>query len=58
MLIDPVEREHVLGRVDRDALKLHQDGPWLEYDSSTVARNAVGPSTPTTRFTIRGAATR
>ena len=25
------------------------DGPWLMYDNSTLARDAVGPSTPTTR---------
>jgi hypothetical protein len=27
----------VLGRIDRDALKLHEDGPWLLYDNSTLA---------------------
>src|SRR3954447_14357095 len=48
LLVDTVQREHVLGRVDRNALKLHEDGPSLEHDSPTSARDAVGPSTPTT----------
>src|SRR3954466_8293657 len=48
LLVDTVQREHVLGRVDRNALKLHEDGPSLEHDSPTLARDAVGPSTPTT----------
>src|SRR4051812_37491950 len=47
LLVDTVQREHVLGRVDRNALKLHEDGPSLEHDSPTLARDAVGPSTPT-----------
>src|SRR4051794_14487806 len=48
LLVDTVQREHVLGRVDRNALKPHEDGPSLEHDSPTLARDAVGPSTPTT----------
>src|SRR4051812_23209453 len=47
LLVDTVQREHVLGRVDRNALKLHEDAPSLEHDSPTLARDAVGPSTPT-----------
>jgi hypothetical protein len=47
-----MQREHVLGRIDRDALKLHGDGPWLVCDNSTFARDAVGPSTPTTGVEI------
>jgi len=42
-----MQGEHVLGRIDRNALKLHLDGPWLLYDNSTLAQDAVGPSTPT-----------
>ena len=49
LLIDPMEGEDVLGCVDRDALILHGDGPWLMNDNSTLAQDAVGPSTPTTR---------
>jgi hypothetical protein len=45
LLSDAMEGEHVLGRIDRDALKLHAGGPWLRFDNSTVARDAVGPST-------------
>jgi len=47
LLIDTMQREHVLGRVDRNALKPHWGGPWLVCDNSTLARDAVGPSTPT-----------
>src|ERR1700739_4674247 len=48
LLIDTMKREHVLGRVDRDALKLHLDGPWLMDDNSTLAREDVAPApTPT-----------
>jgi hypothetical protein len=43
-----MEREHVFGRIDRNALKLDRDGPWAVCDNSTLARDAVGPSTPTT----------
>ncbi len=35
LLIDPMKRENVLGRVDRDALKFHLNGPWLVFDNST-----------------------
>ena len=45
--VDTMQREHVLGRIDCNALKLHLDGPSLVFDNSTLARNAVGPSTPT-----------
>jgi hypothetical protein len=37
----------VLGGVDRDAIILHLDGPLLAFDNPTLARDAVGPSTPT-----------
>ena len=47
LFIDTVQREDVLGRVDRDALKLHLDGPLLEDNNPTLAPDAVGPSTPT-----------
>src|SRR3954452_8918284 len=47
LLIDPMKREDVFGRVNRDALEFHLDGPWLVTDNSTLARDAVGPSTPT-----------
>jgi hypothetical protein len=47
LLIDATEGEHVLGRIDRNALKLHGDGLSLEYDNPTLALDAVGPSTPT-----------
>ena len=33
----------------RVGIILHLDGPWLVYDNLTLARDAVGPSTPTTR---------
>jgi hypothetical protein len=42
-----MKRKHVLGRIDRDALELYQDDPWLMDDNSTVAQDVVGPSTPT-----------
>jgi hypothetical protein len=48
LCINAMQGEHVLGDVDRNALILHVDGPWLVHDNPTVARNAVGPSTPTT----------
>jgi hypothetical protein len=51
LLIDTMKREHVPGRIDRDALVLHLDGPWLVDDNSALARDAVGPSTPTTGAT-------
>src|ERR1019366_6798590 len=51
LLIDAMKREHVLGRVDRDAFIFHLDGPWLVTDNPTLARDAVGPSTPTTALT-------
>src|ERR1035437_7451181 len=51
LLIDAMKGEHVLGRINRDALILHLDGPWLVYNNSTLARDAVGPSTPTAVLT-------
>ena len=52
VVIDPMQREPVLGRINRDALKLHPDGAWLLIDNSTLARDAVGPSTPTVNASV------
>ena len=37
LLINAMEGEHMLGRIDRNALKLHGDGPSLEYGNPTLA---------------------
>jgi hypothetical protein len=47
-----MQSEHVLGGVDRNALIRHADGPWLVHDNPTVARDAVGPSTPIAALSI------
>ena len=37
-----------LGRVEANALKVHEDGPsGLDVDNQTLAQDAAGPSTPT-----------
>ena len=46
--IDPVQREHRLGRVDGKALNLgHGRSPVRVFDGRTLAPDAAGPSTPT-----------
>ncbi len=48
VVVDAMQGEHGLGRVEADALKIHADGPsGLDVDSQTLARDAAGPSTPT-----------
>jgi hypothetical protein len=43
-----MQRENMLGRINRNALKLHLGGPFVDDDNnSTLAQDAVGPSTPT-----------
>ena len=37
LLINALESEHVLGRIDRNALKLHCDDTSLEYGNPTLA---------------------
>jgi len=37
LLMDAMVGEHVLGRIDRNALKLRGDGPSLECDDPTLA---------------------
>ena len=52
LFIHTMQREDMLGRINRDALILHLGGPWLLFDTSTLARDAVGPSTPTTALEV------
>jgi hypothetical protein len=48
VLIDAMQGEHGLGRVEANALKVHVDGPsGSDVDNQTLARDAAGPSTPT-----------
>ena len=54
--IDPVNREDMLGGVDRDSLEFHRaalSSDWLN-DPHPGTSGAVGPSTPTNpaRFTV------
>ena len=48
VLVDAMQSEHGLGRVEANALKVHVDGPsGSEFNDQTLARDAAGPSTPT-----------
>lgn len=49
VVIDAMQREDSLGRVEANALKVHLDGPsGSDVDNQTLAQDAAGPSTPTT----------
>ena len=54
LLIDAMEGKHVLGRIDRDALKRHTGGPWLRFDNSTWHEMPLGrpPQQPTYELTL------
>jgi len=52
VLIDAMQREDGLGRVEANALKVHEDGPsGSDVDNQTLAQDAAGPSTPTLMLT-------
>jgi hypothetical protein len=41
-----MQGENMFGRINRDALKFYSGGPFVGFYNSTLAPDAVGPSTP------------
>jgi len=47
-VVHAMQGEDGLGRVEANALKVHEDGPsGSGVDNQTLAQDAAGPSTPT-----------
>jgi hypothetical protein len=48
VVVHAMQRKNSLGRVEANALKVHEDGPsGSDVDNQTLAQDALGPSTPT-----------